>query len=140
MKKKPVKKKKAPVALPKSPYPEAWLYISPKEMTVQQLRDYFRTIPELDVECWPELGVLELTFPNKRYIDFERSEPALGEKAGDQFLADHRAKSLYMVSAEPICTQDEVDFLRQSAKALGGLFAADTEDFQPVLEGGGKLP
>lgn len=140
MKKKTVKKKKAPVALPKSPYPVEWLYISPEEMTVQQLRDYFRTIPELDVECWPELGVLELTFPSKRYIDFERSDLTLGDEAGNRFLADHQAKSLYMVSAEPVCTQDEVDFLRQSAKALGGLFAGDTESLQPVLEGGGTLP
>lgn len=140
MKKKSVKKKKAPVALSKSPYPVEWLYISPEEITVQQLRDYFRTIPELDVECWPELGVLELTFPNKRYIDFECSQLTLGDAANDAFLAAHHAKSLYMVSAEPICTQDEADFLRQSARALGGFFAADTEDFQPVLEGGGTQP
>lgn len=118
----------------KSPFPTDWLYLSPEEVTVQDLKAFFQTIPELDVECWPQLGVLELTFPSKRYIDFEEAALDLGDEEGNQFLAAHQAKRLYFVSAEPVCTQEEVDVLTSVAKALGGLFAADTEDFKPVLQ------
>lgn len=126
-------KKKAPAPVPKSPYPTDWLYLHQEPVTVQALRDYFKTVPQLDVECWPELQVLELTFPNKNYIDFEAGPLDLGDEESNQLLAAHQAKTVFYVSAEPICTEETLSCLRKAAQALGGCFVADNDSFQPVI-------
>lgn len=118
----------------KSPFPTDWLYLSPDTVTIQELKTFFQTVPALDVECWPQLGVLELTFPSKRYIDFEETALDLGDQEGNHFLETHQARRLYCVSVEPICTQEEIAVLTAAAQALGGLFAADNENFEPILK------
>lgn len=126
-------KKKFPVPMPKSPHPTDWLYLNQTPVTVQNLRDHFQTMPQLDVECWPELQVLELTFPNKHYIDFEAAPLDLGDEESNQLLAAHQAKTVFYVSAEPICTEESLSCLRSVLPALGGCFVADNDAFQPLL-------
>lgn len=126
-------KKKVPPVKPQSPYPTDWLYLSPEAVPVRTLRDYFLTLPDVDVECWPDLGVLELTFPDKHYIDFEAAPLDLGDPESNQLVSSLQAQTVFYVSVEPICSASSLDVLRAAAAALGGRFVADNQDFQPVL-------
>lgn len=135
MKKKNTKKpmKKPAVKAPVSTCPMEWLGLAPEGVDTAALRDYFKTVPELDVECWGELGVVEVTFPSKRYIDFEAAKPEDMDEALTALMAEKNATTLYFVSVEPVSTREEQDFLSETAKALNMRFVVDNESFTPEI-------
>lgn len=136
MKKKTTKKAtKKPVqkAAPVSAYPMEWLGLAPESVDVDTLKSYFQTIPELDVECWRELGVVEITFPNKRYIDLEIAKPEDMDDVLTALMAERKAEKLFFVSVEPVCMEEEKEFLAAAAKALNMSFVGDNESFEPVV-------
>lgn len=135
MKKKNTKKpvKKPAVKAPVSTCPMEWLGLAPEGVDTAALRDYFKTVPELDVECWGELGVVEVTFPSKRYIDFEAVKPEDMDEDLTALMAEKNAQTLYFVSVEPVSTREEQDFLSETAKALNMRFVVDNETFSPEI-------
>ena len=92
------------------------------------------TVPDLDVEIWPDLNVLELTLPSKVFIDFEGTEADFEDEAGKSFLTSNKVKTCYLVSVEPTCGKEELALLKAIAEKTGGFFAADTADFQPIVK------
>lgn len=126
-------KKPAVKVTPVSTCPMEWLGLAPEGVDTAALRDYFKTVPELDVECWGELGVVEVTFPSKRYIDFEAAKPEDMDEALTALMAEKNAQTLYFVSVEPVSTREEQDFLSETAKALNMRFVVDNETFTPEI-------
>ena len=116
---------------PKGPqYPGEWIYLHREEQTVRQLKEYFLRFPELDVEVWPELEVLELTFPSGVFVDFERARPEeLPEDDWFRALVEReKPQTRYFLSVEPYCGEAEMDFLRRLKEDTGAVLAADSEE------------
>ena len=117
----------------RSLYPTDWFYFHTEDCPIRTLHAAAMTVPGLDVEIWPDLNVMELTLPNKNFIDFEGSEADFDDEAGKSFLTANKVKTCYLVSVEPTCGKEELELLKELAQKTGGFFAADTADFQPVV-------
>ncbi len=133
---KPAAKPKRAIkpAAPAQPeYPMDWFFFHPEEYSVRQLQEVLSTVPNLDIEIWPELGILEATFPSKTFVDFERTEELPQEPALQAFLASHPCKSAYYVSVEPACHGADLAFLRETAAKTGGILVADTDGLSPIF-------
>lgn len=128
------KKAAAPAAPAKEKeYPMDWFFFHPEEYTVRQLKEVLSDEPGLDIEVWPELGILEATFPNKTFVDFEGTEELPQEEELQAFLVAHPWKTAYYVSVEPVCHRKELEFLKDLAAQTGGILVADTDGLTPVF-------
>lgn len=130
---KPKKEAKPAATVKEKEYPMDWFFFHPEEYTVRQLKEVLSTEPGLDIEIWPELGILEATFPNKVFVDFERTEELPQEEELLAFLAAHPWKSAYYVSVEPVCHRKELEFLKDITAQTGGILVADTDGLTPVF-------
>jgi hypothetical protein len=127
--KKPVK-----TPAPQEPeFPMDWFFFHPEVYSVRDLKALFDPIPGLDIEIWPDLGVLEITFPSKTFVDFEATQELPDDPALNQFLAQHPHQSAYYVSVEPVCHQADLDFLKETAAQSGGILLADNDELSPVF-------
>ncbi len=114
-------------------FPIDWFFFHPEDYSVRQLREALSAFPGLDIEIWPELGVLEAAFPGETFVDFEPVGELPPEPELQAFLTAHPCKSAYYVSVEPACREAELAFLREAAARTGGIFAADTDGLSPAF-------
>lgn len=128
--KRPATPKPAPV----SPYPTGWYLMHPGDCDVQAIKAAFTRPDGPDVEVWPELGVVELTWPDGGFWDFQALPCDLEDEASNAFLAEHAIRTLYWLTVEPLCGESELARLTEAARTLGCMICADTKDFRPILE------
>lgn len=133
-KKTGAKKPAPPKAAPASKCPTGWYLMSRGDCTVQDLKAAFAVPGGPDVEVWRELGVVELSFPDGTFIDFQLVPCDLEDEASNAFLAEHQIKTLYWVTVEPVCDDGQLDFLQSAANRLGAMFCGDTVNFLPMLK------
>lgn len=130
----PKAKKTAKPAAPRErEYPMDWFFFHPEEYSVRQLKEILSAVPGLDIEVWPELGILEATFPSKTFVDFELTRELPQEPELQAFLAAHPCKAAYYVSVEPACHSEDLAFLRETAARAGGILVADTDGLYPAF-------
>lgn len=127
-------KKKGPEPVGKE-HPVDWFYLHPEACTVDRLKEIFLRVPELDVEVWPELQILELTLPNGVFIDFEYTGEPPQEPGLLSLLEQEKIQTVYYVSVEPFCSDPELDLLLKAVQQAGGLLAADTDSLKPQYRG-----
>ncbi len=127
------RKPSPPKAAPASKYPTSWYLMSAGDCTVQDLKAAFAVPGGPDVEVWQELGIVELSFPDKTFVDFQLVPCDLEDEASNAFLAEHQIKTLYWVTVEPVCDDGQLDFLQSAANRLGAMFCGDTVNFLPML-------
>lgn len=123
----------APKPAPVSPYPTGWYLLHPGACGVQDIKAAFTRADGPDVEVWPELGVVELTWADGSYWDFQALPCDLEDEASNAFLAQEGTKTLYWLTVEPVCDEAGLARLREAAAALGGVLCGDTRDFTPIL-------
>lgn len=111
---------------------EDWFYINSKQISVKDISAVFDS-SQVQIEIWEEAGVLELDFPDKTHMDFEETEPKFKDQAGNDFLEKHQAKSLFYVTFEGTSMDSIRKYMLQIIKTHGGIFCADTEDFNPLV-------
>lgn len=116
-----------------SKYPTSWYLMSVRDCTVQDLKAAFAVPGGPDVEAWRELGIVELSFPDKTFVDFQLVPCDLEDEASNAFLVEHQIKTLYWVTVEPVCGDGQLDFLQSAANRLGAMFCGDTVNFLPML-------
>lgn len=133
--KKPTDKRLSKTAKPTpvSPYPTGWYLMHPGDCTVQDIKSAFAGSTDPDVEVWRELEVVELTWQDKSFWDFQKVPCDLEDEASNAFLAEHGIHTLYWLTVEPVCDEAGLARLRETAKALGCMICADTRDFTPIL-------
>jgi hypothetical protein len=120
---------------PAETFPMDWIFLHAQDCPVQTLKELAAARADLDIETWPELGILEVTFPSKTFVDFEQTAELPDEPAIQAFLAQHPYKTAYYVSVEPVCTKEELDFLRDITARSGGILVADNDQLSPVFGG-----
>ncbi len=133
-KKTGAKKPALPKAAPASKYPTGWYLMSRGDCTVQDLKAAFAVPGGPDVEVWRELGVVELSFPDGTFIDFQLVPCDLEDEVSNAFLTEHEIKTLCWVTVEPVCDDGQLDFLQSAANRLGAMFCGDTVNFLPMLK------
>ncbi len=133
-KKTGAKKPAPPNAAPASKYPTGWYLMSRGDCTVQDLKAAFAVPGGPDVEVWRELGVVELSFPDGTFIDFQLVPCDLEGEASNAFLAEHQIRTLYWVTVEPVCDDGQLNFLQSAANRLGAMFCGGTVNFLPMLK------
>ncbi|MCD8159998.1 MAG: hypothetical protein LUE61_02205 [Clostridiales bacterium] len=101
---------------------------------MQDLKAAFAVPGGPDVEVWRELGVVELSFPDGTFMDFQLVPCDLEDEASNAFLAEHQIKTLYWVTVGPVCDDGQLDFLQSAANRLGAMFCGDTVNFLPMLK------
>lgn len=113
--------------------PAQWLYLSPQEITVQDVRRTLDPDNTLSLEVWTEAGVLEITLPDGKTIDLEAAQPDLPDPYGHDFVKQHHTRSLFYVTVHPASFPLAEPVMKQIADANGGFFCGDTEDFTPSV-------
>ena len=114
-------------------HPADWFFLHREDYPVERLKAALAALTDADLEVWPALQVMELTFPNHAYIDFEYTAEPPQEPALQDLLKREAIRTVCYVSVEPYCSDTELSFLRQIAAATGGLIAADNDDLLPLL-------
>ena len=114
-------------------HPADWFFLHREDYPVERLKAALTALTDADLEVWPALQVMELTFPHHVYIDFECTDDPLQEPALQDLLKREAIRTVWYVSVEPYCSDAELAFLRRAAEATGGLIAADNEDLLPLL-------
>lgn len=88
-----------------------------------------------DVQCWPEMDVLELEFGEKGSVDLER-EPELWQEGPDaDFLKEHKIRAVYTLTMPEALRAEALPVLEAMCQACGGAVCPDTDDFMPVEAG-----
>lgn len=123
----------APKPVPVSPYPTGWYLMHPGSCDVQSIKAAFTLPGGPDVEVWPELEVVELTWEDGSFWDFQALPCDLEDEASNAFLAEHGIQTLYWLTVEPVCDEAGLARLREAAPRLGCMICADTRDFTPIL-------
>lgn len=114
-------------------HPMDWFFLHREPYTVDQLKEDFASVPDLDIEVWPGLQVMELTFPSKVYIDFEYTDDPPQEEDLMDLLKREQIQTVYYVTVEPFCSDAELEFLQDAARKTGGLIVADNDQLLPLF-------
>lgn len=113
--------------------PAEWLYMVDHELAPRAL---YESLEEKDhVELWEDAGVIEISMGEKSSMDMEMVEPDLQDEVGNEFLAEHNIKCLYLVDIPAADYNNAEQWMRKIIAANGGFFCGDTEDFTPVVGG-----
>ena len=91
-----------------------WLYMTPQEVDLRQIKEALDAKEKYDIEIWDEAGVLEVGMPDGNSFDIE--EAKIHPK--DEITAAFAEKVMQALLA-----------------ACGGFFCGDTDDFQPQIAG-----
>ena len=129
-----------PAAPTEARHPADWFFLHREDYPVERLKAVLAALTDADLEVWPALQVMELTFPHHVYIDFECTDDPLQEPALQDLLKREAIRTVWYVSVEPYCSDAELAFLQRAAEATGGLIAADNEDLLPLLRGDVSVP
>lgn len=113
---------------------EEWFYMNTNQLTVGEIRDSFN-LSEVQTEIWEEAQVLELDFPEQVHMEFEKTEPKLNDQVGRTFIEKHQVKSMFYLMFEASDMNSIQNRMLQIIQQHGGFFCADTEDFNPMIQG-----
>lgn len=133
-KKKNSKKKVAGTApVKKSNMIEEWFFMSTSELDVVKVKEVLETIPDVELEVWKEMCIVECNIPDKMNMDMEQIACDLQDEESNAFLKEKNVKTLFAVTIQASEMEIVKPVLQQIATALDGFFCADTEDFQPQI-------
>lgn len=111
-------------------YPQEWLYLVPKEITIKEIAAVFG---EENTEVWEDAKVAEVTLFEKVSIDFEQGDVNRADEVTMAFLQEHQTKTLFLVTIPKEGQDEAVKAMKQAVENLGGIFCGDTPDFTPVI-------
>lgn len=112
--------------------PGEWLYMSTKELNVQDIRRAFDTENGYDIELWEEAGVLEIGWGEKNSFDMEAAEIHPKDEITSAFANERKVKGVFLVTFKAEEYEEAKKIMRIICDACGGFFCGDTEDFIPV--------
>jgi len=110
-----------------------WLYLNQKEISFEALKTVFEKDDTISVQIWKEAGVAEIEIAEAKSIDLELAELDLGDEAGNAFLKEKEAETLWLVTISAQSYDRSIAVMEQVVEAIGGFFCGDTEDFTPVV-------
>lgn len=110
-----------------------WYYMCPAEITVTDLQAAISDC-ELEIEIWPEAGVLEVVVEEKQSMDIEQCELDLGDEFSNNYLAECQTKTLFYITYKAEIDDRCQLLLRAIVEKHGGRVCADTDDFTPLLK------
>jgi hypothetical protein len=114
------------------------LYMTPEEVTAQELAALFQEMRTITVELWAEMNVMELELANENTIDFEPVDPIFKDPSDAAFVKNRSIKTIYAIN---LCEDDvkaATEYFELIVNRYSGFVCADTEDFSPVYAGTSK--
>ncbi len=106
------------------------LYFAEQEVTVKDLeRSLINKLEEIHV--WPELGIMELNFPNGIVADVETMTEYMEDEEDLRFMTDRKLKSVYAITIEENGLKELIEYVRCWIQEYGGLLCSDSDDFAP---------
>ena len=112
---------------------EEYFYMIPSEVTVREMVDVIRCVPEDTKEIWTELDLMEIVLPADSLI-FENMMDTFTEVGDQEFLATKGVKVVYAMSYNTKDKDQVKEVLKELYSAFGGFMASDTEDLEPIFE------
>ena len=112
---------------------EEYFYMIPSEVTVREMVDVIRCVPEDTKEIWTELDLMEIVLPADSLI-FENMMDTFTEAGDQEFLATKGVKVVYAMSYNTKDKDQVKEVLKELYSAFGGFMASDTEDLEPIFE------
>lgn len=110
-----------------------WFFMSECMVSARNIYEIYKEEEQADAELWEAAGVVEIMFPDGTYFDFEWTQTELGDTYSNQYLEEHKIKSLFYVTVG----SDDFEFVKREMKRIvqaeGGFFCGDTQDFQPIV-------
>ena len=104
-----------------------WLYFCPQEITIRKLYEVFTDKAEL----WEDAGVIEISMNETGLFDIESTEIHPKDEIILQFADEQGAKCVFLATFAPDEYENAQVVMQQILEKFGGVFCADTEDFQP---------
>lgn len=112
---------------------EEYFYMIPSKVTVRDLAEALRSVPEEQKEIWTELDLMEIVLQTDSLI-FENMLDTFTEEGDREFLEKRGIRQVYAASYNTLDKPAVKEILKELHAAFGGFMASDTEDLEPVFE------
>ncbi|BCN32438.1 hypothetical protein [Anaeromicropila herbilytica] len=107
------------------------IYMTSQDITARNINDYFIKKGFEEVQLWDELNILQLELKNQNTVEFEPMQPFKDAK-DIEFLEQSNVKTIYALTIEESDFKDMQEMFKGLLLELGGFYATDTDDFNPV--------
>jgi len=107
-----------------------WFYMSKDTVTIEDLKEVWDE--NYTVEIWKEQGILEVSVENGG-IDVEGCPTDFWDEDSLKYLSDHEVRSIFIITLTEYGETENRKAMEMIKSSLGGWFAADTDDFTPVI-------
>jgi hypothetical protein len=114
------------------------LYMTPQELTAKDIAELFLAHPELTIELWAEMNVVEILLSNQNSVDFEAIDIDFKSPSDAAFVKNRGIKTAYAIN---LCEDDlsvATTYFEELVARFSGFVCADSEDFTPVYAGSSK--
>jgi hypothetical protein len=116
----------------------ALLYMTPSKITARDIAALLNDMPNLAVELWEAMNVLEIELTNKNTVDFEPVDLPFPNPSDAAFAKNCNISTVFAVllSKEDLGTMKPC--FEQLISQYSGFLCADSDDFTPVYAGSTK--
>lgn len=110
-----------------------WLYMTPQEVSLRQIKEVLDAENKYDIEIWEEAGVLEIGMPDGNSLDMEAAKIHPKDTITADFAAEHQVKNVFLATFRTESYEEAKNVMKAVIAKCGGFFCGDTEDFTPVI-------
>ncbi len=111
------------------------LYMTPLELQAKDISILLNDTPNIKLELWEEMNILELELNNQNTVDFEALAVSFKNPSDIAFVKNRNIKTIFVIQ---LCEEDlntVAAIFETIIEKFSGFLCADSEDFQPVYAG-----
>ncbi len=108
-----------------------WFYMSKEEIDIEAMKEVWDE--DYTVEIWKDQGILEVSIENGG-IDVESCPTDFWDDDSKEYLDRNSVASIFNITITETGYEENKAAMCKLTNAKGGWFAADTENFEPVIK------
>ena len=108
-----------------------WFYMSKEVISIEDIKAVWDA--DYTVEIWKDQGILEVSIENGG-IDLEGCPTDFWDDDSKAYLESNSVASIFNITITETGYEENKAAMQKLTNAKGGWFAADTDDFQPMLK------
>lgn len=108
-----------------------WFYMSDGNISIENIKTVWEEY--YGVEIWKEQQILEITLDNAG-IDLESCPTDFWDEESLNYLDNNNVNTVYAITVTETGTEEINKAMKILINALGGWFAADTDNFEPRID------
>ena len=111
------------------------LYMTPQVVTAKELADFIKDTPNMTIELWEAMNVLELELSNRNTVDFEPVDIDFKDPSDAAFVKNRNVRTIFAVTLFEADLETVKALFEQIISSFSGFLCTDSFDFNPIHAG-----